>query len=153
MKKYYLAYGSNLNIRQMSWRCFDASVIGTTTLSGYRLAYKGTGNGSSYLTIEESKDHYVPLGVYEISLEDEKNLDIYEGYPTFYRKEYFSLIVGGKKIKAMIYVMNDEFSYHLPSKSYVKTCEQGYSHFGFDTNLLQEALEYSKNNKVKSLKR
>ena len=79
MKKYYLAYGSNLNIRQMSWRCFDASVIGTTTLSGYRLAYKGTGDGSSYLTIEESKDHYVPLGVYEISLEDEKNLDIYEG--------------------------------------------------------------------------
>lgn len=153
MKKYYLAYGSNLNLDQMLHRCNRASVLGTTTLKGYRLAYKGSADNSGYLTIEKAEDHYVPLGVYEITEKDEKKLDTYEGYPTFYRKEYFSLIISGKKIKAMIYVMNDEFSYHLPSKSYIKTCEQGYNYFGFDTNLLQEALEYSKNNKVKSLKR
>lgn len=28
MKRYYLAYGSNLNVRQMAWRCPTAKAVG-----------------------------------------------------------------------------------------------------------------------------
>lgn len=41
MKKYYLAYGSNLNIPQMQYRCPEARIIGTAVIEGYRLLFKG----------------------------------------------------------------------------------------------------------------
>lgn len=31
-KKYYIAYGSNLSVGQMAYRCPDAKVIGTRSL-------------------------------------------------------------------------------------------------------------------------
>ena len=31
-KRYYIAYGSNLNIGQMQWRCPDARIIGTAEM-------------------------------------------------------------------------------------------------------------------------
>ena len=35
MKKYYLAYGSNLNVAQMQFRCPDAVVAGTAVIPDY----------------------------------------------------------------------------------------------------------------------
>ena len=35
--KYYLAYGSNLNKKQMQMRCPGAKCIGTMVLKGYEL--------------------------------------------------------------------------------------------------------------------
>ena len=40
MKKYYLAYGSNLDIRQMRYRCPNARVVGISAISDYELLYK-----------------------------------------------------------------------------------------------------------------
>ena len=42
MKKYYIAYGSNLNVRQMKFRCPTAKVVGTSVIKGYELLYKGS---------------------------------------------------------------------------------------------------------------
>ena len=41
MSKYYLAYGSNLNTRQMAHRCPTAVVVGTAVIKDYRLKFKG----------------------------------------------------------------------------------------------------------------
>ncbi len=38
-KRYYIAYGSNLNIRQMRMRCPSARVIGTSDIAGYELLF------------------------------------------------------------------------------------------------------------------
>ena len=51
MKRYYIAYGSNLNIRQMRIRCPHARVIGTAVINDYELLFKGSRTGA-YLTIE-----------------------------------------------------------------------------------------------------
>ena len=48
--KYYLAYGSNLNVRQMMHRCPGAKPVGKMVLEGYELLFKGSKTGS-YLTI------------------------------------------------------------------------------------------------------
>ena len=37
MKRYYLAYGSNLNVQQMRFRCPTARVIGTAVIEDYEL--------------------------------------------------------------------------------------------------------------------
>ena len=43
--KYYLAYGSNLNLVQMFRRCPHARVIGHTSLPGMRLVFRGSKTG------------------------------------------------------------------------------------------------------------
>ena len=94
MKRYYIAYGSNLNIPQMRWRCKDAKIVGTAVIKDYRLMFKGSQSGS-YLTIEKAEGYVVPVGVWSVSEDDEKHLDRYEGYPDFYYKTEMTLDIKG----------------------------------------------------------
>ena len=36
----YFAYGSNINLGQMEYRCPDASVVGPVVLDGYELLFR-----------------------------------------------------------------------------------------------------------------
>ena len=78
MERIYLAYGSNLNRRQMAYRCPDAECIGTASIKDYRLLYKGS-MSSAYLTIKRCRGHEVPVGVWKVTEDDEKSIDRYEG--------------------------------------------------------------------------
>ena len=148
-KRYYLAYGSNLNVRQMTLRCPDARIIGTAVISDYRLMFKGSKSGS-YLTIEEAPGMEVPVGVWEVSDRDELALDRYEGYPGFYYKKELTLPIEGirsGKVRmrdAFVYIMHEERSLGVPTPSYLQTCLTGYKHFGFDPMHLFEAYAYSR---------
>lgn len=136
MKKYYLAYGSNLNLNQMRRRCPNAKKVGSFLLKGYELEFR------YYLTIKESPNGEVPLGIFEIDESDERSLDRYEGYPTHYRKEYLEVELNGKPIKALVYVMNEKIrGVMVPDMFYVNICLNGYDDFRFDTKYLFEAYE------------
>ena len=37
----YFAYGSNINLEQMNWRCPEAEVFGAAVLEGYELLFRG----------------------------------------------------------------------------------------------------------------
>ena len=41
--KLYFAYGSNINLEQMAYRCPDASVVGPVTLEGWELLFRRGG--------------------------------------------------------------------------------------------------------------
>ena len=142
-KRYYIAYGSNLNIRQMRYRCPGAKPIGISTIPDYELLYKGSKTGA-YLTIEPKNGGLVPIAVWEVTADDEKRLDIYEGYPTFYYKKEVRLpvkLASGKirKVTAFVYIMHEERSIAIPSMTYIRTCEEGYRNFGFDVKYLDRA--------------
>lgn len=99
MKKYYLAYGSNLNVRQMALRCPTAKPVGSAVIKDYELLFKGSKTGA-YLTIEPKSGAEVPVAVWSVELADEERLDVYEGFPAFYYKTEFDLPVNyfsGKK--------------------------------------------------------
>ncbi len=143
MKKYYLAYGSNLNVEQMKHRCPDAKPIGTAWIHGYQLLFKGSKTGS-YLTIEKAENSKVPVAVWEVSTADERRLDVYEGYPNFYYKKEVRLpirLANGKtkKVTAFVYIMHEERGIAIPSMTYIRTCEEGYRNFGFDVKYLDRA--------------
>jgi len=148
MKKYYIAYGSNLNIFQMKMRCPDATIVGTSVIKGYRLMFKGSMTGS-YLTIEKAEGCEVPVGVWAVSERDEYYLDRYEGYPTFYYKTEMELDVKGFRTgkiyhkKCFIYIMHEDRMLGTPTERYFNTCLEGYRAFGLDYNFLVEAVEYS----------
>ena len=40
MKKLYLAYGSNINLEQMAFRCPDSKVVTTGMISDYELQFR-----------------------------------------------------------------------------------------------------------------
>lgn len=148
MKKYYLAYGSNLNVRQMALRCPTAKPVGSAVIKDYELLFKGSKTGA-YLTIEPKSGAEVPVAVWPVELADEERLDVYEGFPAFYYKTEFDLPVNyfsGKKVvrKAFVYIMHEERPLGLPSGSYVRTCLEGYSNFGFDESILFKALNNSR---------
>lgn len=150
MKKYYLAYGSNLNMEEMKQRCPFSVPIGATTINNYRLVYKGT-KYTSYLTIEPCEGSIVPVGVYEITPLDESNLDFYEGVPTFYTKETITVQLYGQEIEALVYIMNPNYSYNLPTSMYIERCINGYKYFKFDPKFLEIALQTTKSNLAKVL--
>ena len=115
MKRFYIAYGSNLNVRQMRMRCPDAVIIGTAFIPDYRLLFKGSKSGN-YLTIEPHSGSQVPVAVWAVSVRDERQLDIYEGFPNFYYK---------KNMK-------------------IRLSETGYRDFGFDLQYLLDAIDVSR---------
>ena len=144
MKKYYLAYGSNLNVHQMKYRCPTARIVGTAVIRDYELLYKGSKTGS-YLTIEKKNGSVVPVAVWEVTAADEHSLDIYEGYPSFYYKKNMKIRLSeaGKMIDTFVYIMHEERSLGIPTSAYVSTCKLGYTIFGFDFKYLDEAYEKS----------
>lgn len=144
-KRYYLAYGSNLNIDQMAWRCPDAVPLGTAEIPDYRLLFRGSKTGS-YLTIEPKEGGKVPVAVWEVSTADEAKLDRYEGYPNFYYKTEMEITYKGlrsgrkRKRTAFVYIMHEDRPAGIPSRMYMNTCQIGYRDFGFDTDLLEKAV-------------
>lgn len=148
MKRYYLAYGSNLNVPQMAYRCPEARIVGTAYIPDYELLFKGSRTGS-YLTIEPREGSMVPVVVWAVNEDDEKALDRYEGYPKFYYKKNFKIQYSGlrthkrRTINAFAYIMHEERPIGVPSRYYVETCMDGYITFGFDENVLKKAYEKS----------
>ena len=136
MGKKYIAYGSNMNIEQMSRRCPNAKPIGKTVLKNYKLVFKGVAD------IEKSESEEVPIVVWEITKECEKALDIYEGYPRLYRKEYVQIEINGKTELAMVYVMNYAKGAR-PSEYYYNVIKQGYKDFDINIAPLEKALKES----------
>ena len=140
----YIAYGSNLNLEQMAHRCPTAEVVGAATLRGWRLWFRG-GNGGAVATVERERGCEVPVLVWRIQPQDERALDRYEGWPHLYRKETLRLTVNGKRVYAMVYIMNEAgHPYGTPSMGYLCTISAGYQTAGFDNNILIEAVNNSK---------
>ena len=148
-RRYYIAYGSNLNVPQMRMRCPQARILGTANIKDWELLFKGSMTGS-YLTIEECPGAKVPVVIWEVTEDDERALDRYEGFPTFYYKRNFKLtyrgIVTGRRkvVEAFAYIMHEERPLGVPTTTYMKTCLEGYETFRFERNVLIAALEKSK---------
>ena len=114
----YFAYGSNLNIKQMQWRCPNAVPLGAYTLQGYQLVFR------FYADIIPAANKSVKGGLWEISEKDEKSLDRFEGYPTLYEKYYEQDIMFYRMI-------NNVRDLELPSLGYLEGMLEGMENFGF----------------------
>lgn len=146
--RYYLAYGSNLNMYQMMNRCPGAHRRGWGGIEGYELLYKGSKTGA-YLTIEEKAGGHVPVGVFTVTEEDERKLDRYEGFLRFYYKKDLRIRIWDQVLEkyrwidAFVYIMHEDRPYGIPSPLYVATCMEGYEDFEFDKDILEDAYERS----------
>ena len=130
----YFAYGSNLHHFQMKRRCKDSIFLKKINLKDFKLTFRSKYRAAD---IEYKKGSLVPGGMFEISKSDEKKLDVYEDYPTLYKKHYFEYY--GKKI--MTYTMNIKSSFKFPTERYLNVIKQGYKDCDIDKKYLINALK------------
>ena len=151
-KRLYVAYGSNLNIRQMKYRCPGAKLYGRGVIEDYALQFKGQPHGA-FATIAPKEGASVPVAVWEISEKNEQALDRYEGYPSHYFKQNVPVQLGGEEVGAMVYIMNLKRQFGMPSPHYYQTVLEGYHDCGLDTDVLDQAVKDSAQNFYKSYSR
>ena len=136
----YIAYGSNMVQEQMAVRCPEAKLIGTGYISGARLEFY------LHATVEATGDkrNRVPVAVWEINDRDERNLDRYEGYPSYYIKEEWPVHMNdGSEITGMIYLMN-MIRKSPPHTQYYEGIADAYRKLGLGSQIktvLKPALE------------
>lgn len=138
--KLYIAYGSNLNIGQMKYRCPIATVVHASEIKDYELVFRGSKTGS-YATIEPCDGKTVPILLWKTTAQDELALDFYEGYPNFYGKEDMEVDVDGQPVSAYVYIMPESHQLGMPTQRYIDCILEGYDSAGFDPQILQDAID------------
>jgi gamma-glutamylcyclotransferase (GGCT)/AIG2-like uncharacterized protein YtfP len=126
--KLYFAYGANLNLEGMRFRCPAARPASAFLLHDYRLAFSGVA------TIQPCPGETVSGALWEITQECEDNLDVFEGFPFLYSKIYLAQ----SNMEFMAYVMNDDPP-AAPSRSYFNTIREGYRDWDLPVSELQRA--------------
>ena len=137
----YFAYGSNINLDQMEYRCPDACVVGPVVLENYELLFRRNGCA----TIAPKEGGRVHGLLWSISPECEQSLDRYEGYPRFYDKREVTVLDGtGRSLSVMAYVMDERFREpELPSNSYYNGILEGYRQNGLPAAALKKAWDHA----------
>ena len=133
----YFAYGSNLNHFQMKRRCKDSVFLKKINLKNFRLTFRSKYRAAD---IEPKNNSIVPGALFEISKSDEKKLDLYEDFPTLYKKMYFNYY--NKKV--MTYLMPKKTIFMYPTERYLNVIKQGYKDCGLDIKYLKIALKPNK---------
>ena len=131
----YFAYGSNLNHFQMKRRCKESVFLKKINLKNFKLTFRSKYRAAD---IEYKKGSLVPGGIFEISKNDEKKLDVYEDYPNLYKKKYFTY----QKNKIMTYIMVKKTHFMFPTERYLNIIKKGYEDCGLDKKYLINALKY-----------
>ena len=132
MKKIYAAYGSNIHPTVIGNWAEGAKEVGIGIIPNYALCFR-----EGLATVEPEKGKQVPIKLYEITEEDERGLDEYEGvnYGLYskvmlpievkaYDEKYLNMIMSPPE--AMVYVMNAKYKRTPPEREYLKTILYGY---------------------------
>ena len=134
---FYFAYGSNLHHLQMKRRCPNCRFIKKIILHNYNLTFRSKYGAAD---IEKKLGKKVYGALYLISEKAEKRLDVYEEYPTLYKKMFFKY--GNKKV--MTYIMAKKTKLVPPTTKYLNVIKQGYKDCKLSIKSLNDSLSQLK---------
>ena len=129
MKRLYFAYGANLNVESMAYRCPKARLVGRAVAWGKKRVFRGVAD-----VVRGSPKDCVYGAVWEITPECEASLDRFEGFPRLYTKKKIRVWSHeqGREVLAMIYVMTSPKRPHYPPcESYYNTIKTGIFDVGW----------------------
>ena len=145
MSYFYAGYGSNMNIEQMQWRCPDAKIVGNGYIKGWKLYF----NYHANIKRTDNEEDVTPVVIWEISDEDLKQLDRYEGFPRYYIKKTIPCYLDENEndIDCIVYIMSALYSgvYSMPDKRYFNTIYDGYKANKIEIEPLYNAYDYTAN--------
>ena len=138
----YFAYGSNMNLDQMAYRCPAAEAVCTAKLEGYELFFAGRpGNGVA--SIRPKQGGTVVGVLWKLTEACEKSLDHYEGFPALYGKETVRVCgSAGTEYRVMAYTMQEPYSRipAMPSMGYLAGILAGCEQNGVDEKPILRAV-------------
>lgn len=143
-ERLYFAYGSNMSLDQMDFRCPLASVVENVRVDDYRLTFCSMNPRNGVATILPEEGSHVDGVLWKITPECEKSLDHYEGYPHLYGKERIHVKnAEGKEWEVMVYTMNAPYrnSPARPSDFYLKGILEGCRENGMPTKPVMDAVK------------
>ena len=117
----------------MKRRCKDSIFLKKINLKDFRLTFRSKYRAAD---IEPKKNSIVPGGLFEILKSDEKKINVYEDYPTLYKKYYFYYY----KKKVMTYTMVKKTLFKFPTERYLNVVKRGYRDCKLDIKFLTKAL-------------
>lgn len=130
---YYFAYGSNLSKKQMRERCPDCKPRFTATLHHYKLIFTGISSRwrGGVASIQRFQGEKVRGAIYELSEQDLRRLDRYEGYPETYSRIKVTVNnEDNEPVEAVTYIRSRIIDNKQPSKEYLAVIQQGYRDWG-----------------------
>jgi len=137
INKIYFAYGMNTNKNEMFTRCPKAIYLQNYDLKGYKFVFRTVAD----IEKVEDKSVCVSGALWVITKECEKSLDLLEGYPSLYTKEYFLY----KNFKIMYYIMTNKSKKRKPladpSNYYLNSLLEGYKEHKLPVDQLNRALQ------------
>jgi gamma-glutamylcyclotransferase (GGCT)/AIG2-like uncharacterized protein YtfP len=117
----YAAYGSNMNLEQMAFRCPYSVVVGKGMINNYKLKF------SYHADIVPSKGDCVPVVLWEVPDIDFIALDRYEGVAGgYYKRVNLPVETSKGKKNAIVYVMCGYNEFQMPSNRYYEIIKTGY---------------------------
>lgn len=117
----YAAYGSNMDPAQMSQRAPHSPTAGTGWLAGWRLTFGGEefGPEGALATVVEERGSHVFVVLYDVTAEDERNLDRWEGGELgLHKKLRLRVQTLEGSVLAWLYVL-DAYEGGLPAARYL----------------------------------
>ena len=121
----------------MKRRCPNCRFIKKIILHNYKLTFRSKYGAAD---IEKKMGKKVYGALYLISKIAEKKLDVYEEYPTLYKKMFFKY--GNKKV--MTYVMIKKTKLVPPTTRYLNIIKQGYKDCKLNIKSLNDSLSQLK---------
>lgn len=125
----YFAYGANISKDAMRYRCPDAISIGPFILKDWELKFY------NHATIEPKFGASVPGVLWRLTEMCETTLDIFEGFPIYYKKRLWDQ----DDYEFFFYEMNDP-CHGEPNPYYVNGIREGYEDWNLPTKYLDRSL-------------
>ena len=141
----YFAFGSNLHPPQMAERCPGSRVLHPGVLKGYRLAFSGysTRWEGGVATIVAEPASEVQGVLYDLTEEDQRNLDRFEGFPTVYARLQVKVEGRDGILHSAMTYQKQNTGATAPSLRYFHQIWRAYRAFQLDEAVLLKAVEDS----------
>lgn len=125
---FYFAYGANMERFHMRRLCPGSRFVSTAKLADHELAFVRSSPTatSGVADLKMARGKVVEGVLWEITEQDLKALDQYEGYPKEYIRRTMTVETpDGKKVQALAYVVANPRREQPPSKRYLSLLIQG----------------------------
>lgn len=139
-RRWYFAYGSNMNTEQLENRIGRRGVSWKIAcLPGYELVFdKPSCDGTGYANIRVKAEATVYGVLYELTEPELRKLDAYEGVPRHYRREKIvAVLEDGERVVAETYIAVLTREVLRPSEGYLSRIIEGAEEHGLPADYIE----------------
>ena len=131
---FYFAYGMNTNRNSMTWRCPGAISFGHARLLDHEFRF------SHHADVVVSPGESVDGVLWLIDEDHLAELDMLEGYPSYYDRKILPVEYQGNIVMAECYRMQPDNIDYRPSKGYLDMIFEGYREYNVPNDQIWTAL-------------